>query len=223
MTIHHPVTLIGNDIFARKIIEASSFDFIHVAVDIGAHTGESSTHCIFQGLEQKQIKKLYALEPQKEPFKKLCENYKNYSWVIPVNKMTGKFCDYNTPEEIKIFYDNHFGSLNRMPFNNVMNIVNEEIGYLKQEKVEEDGIDWIIKDNKGLPDLIMLDASSFTHTYEIEFPKYYGTKVIILDDTRCMKNMLIRTHLLNDKTYNCFFDNINYRYGVSIFIKEKSI
>jgi len=44
MTVHHPVTLIGNDIFARKIIEASSFDFIHVAVDIGAHTGESSTH-----------------------------------------------------------------------------------------------------------------------------------------------------------------------------------
>lgn len=205
--------------FTRKVTEIiSSMNEVKTVVDIGAHTGESSTLCLFNAMKDKPVKKLYALEPQTFAYEKLKKMYEEYEWIIPVNRITLTKDDYNTEEEVRYFYDHYFGSLNRMPFSEVMRVEREEIKYI--QNIPENGLDWIINDNGCLPDAFFMDGSSYTSTYTKEFPKYYGTKVIMLDDTRCMKNLQIREHLLKDTTYDCYYDDQNFRFGVSIFVKK---
>lgn len=205
--------------FTRKIREVVSRPEFVTAADIGAHTGESSTRCLFEAMRDKPYKRLYALEPQKFAYDKLCEIYKDYEWVIPVNRITLKHTDYDSDEQVTFFYNNYHGSLNRMPLSQVLRVKYEEMEYVKG--VEEDGLDWIINHNGCPPDVFFMDGSSYTSTYTKEFPKYYGTKVIILDDTQCMKNLLIRKHLLEDSQYDCVYDDQQFRFGVSIFVKNE--
>jgi hypothetical protein len=223
MSLDYPASMV-DDIFTQNIFKVISMEYIKTVIDVGAHNGDSSTLFIFNAMKDKPVKKLYALEPQIVPFKNLSKRYKDFDWVLPINKMTGKISDYHTLEEIRYFYNNMSkfknGSLNRLPFSYLTELFLEEINYLKTNNISEDGLDFIIKDIGGLPDAIMLDGSSYTKSYRTEFPKYCGTKVLILDDTRCLKNMEIRNYLINDSSYNCFYDDLTFRFGVSIFIKK---
>ena len=217
----HEAPEIYRDIFANKIEEALKKEKCKIVVDIGAAQGLGSTWHIVNALKNVENHKVYALEAYKDSYEILVENYKELDWVIPVWAQSSKLSDYCTQEELYYFIDNNFGSLNRMPKETIWQIVYNEYNYLKENNVPEDGIDLILKYIGGLPDAVILDGSSYTHTDTVEFPKFYGTKVIILDDTTCMKNMFIYRRLKSDSDYYTFYDDISYRFGVAIFIKNK--
>lgn len=208
---------IKNDEFYYAILEIVQSRDIKTALEIGSSSGYGSTEALVKGFHNNPSKpKLFCMEVSKNRFNELVKTYEHDLFVkcynmssVPINKFPSK-------QEIADFYNTKKTNLNLYELERIFGWLEQDINYIKNSGVPEDGIQKIKQENKiNFFDFVLIDGSEFTGTSELE--EVYGAKYICLDDINTFKNYQNFNRLLQDPHYTLIKSNLNLRNGYAIF------
>lgn len=211
---------IKNDHFYRAIQKIASRDDINNILEIGSSSGEGSTEAFVSAIRQSPNKPmLFCMEVSQTRFQSLQERYANYEFVKCYHVSSVPIQDFPSESEIVNFYQNQHSNLNFYPLPTVLSWYYQDLEYIRNSQVEENGIQIIKNDNNiDFFDVVLIDGSEFTGIAELK--EIYGAKFILLDDIRTFKNYHNHQQLLQDKNYKLIAENPNLRNGYSIFEKQ---
>ncbi|AFY56299.1 glycosyltransferase [Rivularia sp. PCC 7116] len=213
---------IKNDEFYVAIQKICREEDIETVLEIGSSSGGGSTEAFVTGLrENANNPKLFCMEISKTRFAELEKKYVNDNFVKCHNVSSVSLQDFPTQEEVINFYQSTQNNLTLYPLEQVLNWLKQDIEYVKNAGVADDGIQQIKKENKiDFFDLVLIDGSEFTGTAELD--RVYGAKYILLDDITTFKNYHNLNRLLNDSDYTLISCDSNIRNGYAIF-KHKTV
>jgi hypothetical protein len=215
-----PAEIKNDELYNRIINTILLFnEEITTVLEVGASSGDGSTEAIVRAMSQLEDKELYTLEVDQARFAALQERYKDFDWVIPVNKSAVHLNEYPTKGQVEDFYNTIRTQLNQYPIEFVLSWYDEEVEKIKYLDDKLGGIDQIKKDNniKNF-DMVVLDGSPFTG-YQ-EFLKIVGAKIIVLDDIIDIKHHFTQLALRENEGYECIFCNAALRNGYAIWVKR---
>lgn len=209
---------IKNDELYYSIIDlvCSNRDEISNIIEIGASSGDGSTEAFIKGIEKsgKRID-LYSFEINKQRFSLLSERYRNLEFFHPLNQSSVGIDEYPTEEDIKLFYNSVKTNLNQYSLDRVLSWYYEEKKYIKENNIEEDGIEKLKRSSQL--NVAFIDGSAFTGYQELS--KLKGCGYIILDDVNDIKNWNSHQFLLYSSEYELLKENLKLRNGFSIWKK----
>lgn len=214
---------IKNDDFSEAIQEIARYSNIKTVLEIGSSSGQGSTEAFVKGLrENPNQPTLFCMEVSETRFNALKNHYINDSFVKCYNVSSIAINRFPDQETVTQFYDSYQTPLNEYPLERVLGWLSQDINYVKDAKVAENGID-IIKTENNIEefDLVLIDGSEFTG--EVELEQVYGAKIILLDDICTYKNWKSHHRLLSDPNYKLIKHNPKLRNGYSIFIRVDSL
>ncbi len=210
---------------------------IKTILEIGSSCGEGSTKALFNGIEKSAIDaRLFCIESSIGRFNVLCKKYEAGSHVNECacskyrhhytlnmvncyNVCSIPISQYMTADEVTGFYHNYKTNLNNYPLERVIGWLEEEIGYIQENHIPDDGIRAIMQENDiSCFDLVLIDGSAFTAEEELRV--VYGAKYIALDDIIDIKNWMNYQILSNDSDYKLLKENKNLRNGYAIFARK---
>ncbi len=211
---------IKNDELYNIIQAISASAEIRNVLEIGSSSGGGSTEAFVKGLEKNKNKPLmYCMEVSEVRYSALQKTYSSVDFVKCYNLSSIKVEDFPTVEEVIKFYKENKTNLNNYPLNEIIKWLEQDINYVKNSGVSENGIRKIKEENNiDYFDLVLIDGSEFTGN--IELNEVYGAKIIILDDANSFKNYEAHQRLLKDENYILVHQNLNLRNGYSIFKKK---
>jgi glycosyltransferase involved in cell wall biosynthesis len=210
---------IRDDEFYRAIQEIVQREAIETILEIGSSSGGGSTAAFVTALrEHSGDAKLFCMEVSKTRFAELKQQYINDAFVHCYNVSSVPIAAFSTAEAVENFYQGRSTNLNVYPLNQVLGWLQQDIDYVKNSGVPEDGIT-IIKQEHHIDcfDVVLIDGSEFTGIAELL--EVYGAKYIMLDDICTFKNYQNHQKLFNDPNYALIRHNPNLRHGYSIFQK----
>ncbi|MBF2063294.1 MAG: FkbM family methyltransferase [Calothrix sp. C42_A2020_038] len=207
------------DDFYTAIQQLAKEKNIKTILEIGSSSGQGSTEAFVNGIIDNPNKpKLFCMEISKARFHELKKTYEKYDFVKCYNMSSVCLEDFPSEKEIIDFYNNTSTNLNLYPLEQVLNWLKQDIEYVKNSGVDDNGIQKIKQENNIIFfDLVLIDGSEFTGNVELN--QVYGAKYILLDDINTFKNYINHQKLLNDENYTLICANYNLRNGYSIFQK----
>ncbi|MGK7887295.1 MAG: glycosyltransferase [Crocosphaera sp.] len=214
---------IKNDDFDQAIQEIARYSNIKTVLEIGSSSGEGSTGAFVKGLrENPNQPTLFCMEVSQVRFNALQNHYLNDSFVKCYNASSIPINQFPDEETVTLFYESHQTPLNEYPLDRVLGWLRQDIDYVKDADVAQNGIEIIKKENNiDQFDLVLIDGSEFTG--EVELEQVYGAKIILLDDICTYKNWQSHHRLLSDPNYKLIKHNPDLRNGYSIFIRVDSL
>jgi glycosyltransferase involved in cell wall biosynthesis/predicted O-methyltransferase YrrM len=208
---------IKNDEFYAAIQKIAKEEDIKTVLEIGSSSGEGSTEAFVTGLRQNPNKPiLFCIEVSKTRFTELKNNYKNERFVKCHNISSISVRKFPDEKEIIDFYNSYHTNLNLYPIERVLAWLQQDIEYVNNSGVSDNGIQKIkYENNIDYFDLVLIDGSEFTGKAELD--EVYGANFICLDDITTFKNYQNFNRLLNDPDYILIISNQNIRNGYAIF------
>lgn len=208
---------IKNDEFYAAIEQIVREENIKTVLEIGSSSGEGSTEALVRGIRENPNKpKLFCMEVSKVRFAELQKRYANDSFVNCYNLSSVSLEDFPDRDEVIEFYNNTPSNLNYYPLEQVLGWLRQDVEYVKNAGVLEDGIQRIKEDNNiDTFDVVIIDGSEFTGS--IEWHYLYGANLVFLDDINTFKNYSNHLRLMSDSNYINIAHNNNIRNGYSIF------
>ncbi|MEH1904856.1 MAG: class I SAM-dependent methyltransferase [Nostoc sp.] len=211
---------IKNDEFYAAIQRIAKEEDIKTVLEIGSSSGEGSTEAFVTGLRENPNKPtLFCMEISKNRFTKLKNNYENDDFVKCYNISSVSVKKFPDEKEIIDFYNSHHTHLNLYPLDRVLGWLRQDIQYVNNSGVSDNGIK-TIKDENNINcfDLVLIDGSEFTGQAELD--EVYGANFICLDDITTFKNYQNFNRLLSDSDYILIISNQNIRNGYAIFQRK---
>lgn len=203
------------DDFYYNIINLIKNEDISTILEIGASSGDGSTEAIISGCNNKDNVKIFSIEVCTERFINLKNRY-SFNNFYPYNVSSININEFPNISEIVDFCNEEKTFMKKSSIETVLGWYNNDIEYIKQNNIQQDGIELIKKEhNINVFDLVLIDGSEFTGFKELQ--KVYGAKYILLDDINAFKNFKSNEYLLNSKEYVCINRNDKLRNGYSIF------
>ncbi|MEH2420602.1 MAG: FkbM family methyltransferase [Nostoc sp.] len=222
--LHHLIPPeIKNDEFYAAIQRIAKEEDIKTVLEIGSSSGEGSTEAFVTGLRENPNKPtLFCMEISKKRFTKLKDNYKSEKFVKCYNTSSVSVKNFADEKEIIDFYHSHHTNLNLYPLERVLGWLQQDIEYVNNSGVSDNGIQKIKHENNiDCFDLVLIDGSEFTG--QAELYEVYGAKFICLDDITTFKNYINHQKLLGDQNYILVAQSTSVRNGYSIFRKVDKI
>ncbi|MEH1992648.1 class I SAM-dependent methyltransferase [Nostoc sp.] len=211
---------IKNDEFYAAIQKIAREEDIKTVLEIGSSSGEGSTKAFVTGLRENPNKPtLFCMEISKNRFTELKNNYKNEDFVKCYNMSSIAVKKFPTEKEVVDFYNSLHTNLNIYPLERVLGWLRQDIEYVNNSGVSDNGIQ-IIKNQNNIDyfDLVLIDGSEFTGQAELD--EVYGAKYLCLDDINTFKNYRSFNRLLSDPDYLLIISNQNIRNGYAIFQRK---
>ncbi|MEH2133752.1 MAG: glycosyltransferase [Nostoc sp.] len=211
---------IKNDDFYYAIQKIAQKEDIKTVLEIGSSSGEGSTEAFVTGLRENPNKPiLFCMEVSKTRFTELKKRYENDSFVKCYNISSVSLKDFPDEKEVINFYNNTQTNLNFYPSEQIIGWLRQDIEYLNNSDVSDEGIKKIKQENKiDFFDLVLIDGSEFTGNAELD--EVYGATYICLDDINTFKNYQNFNRLLSDPDYILIISNQNIRNGYAIFQRK---
>jgi glycosyltransferase involved in cell wall biosynthesis/predicted O-methyltransferase YrrM len=208
---------IKNDEFYDIIKRIASKENLKTVLEIGSSSGGGSTEAFVTGLrENPNQPKLFCMEISKSRFDELQKRYAFESFVKCYNTSSISLEKFPNSDEVRKFYNQTKTNLNSYPLEQVIGWLNQDIEYLKNSGVTQNGIQKIKQENDiNQFDIVLIDGSEFTGLAELE--EVYGARFILLDDINAFKNHKNHQQLLADPNSQLLEQNLNIRNGYSIF------
>lgn len=211
---------IKDDDFYAAISNIAKNESIKTVLEIGSSSGQGSTAAFVEGLRQNiNHPELFCLEVSKVRFKALQDFYINDTFVHCYNVSSISVRDFPEPEDIIDFYEQKETNLNKHDLKEILGWLSQDITYLIDNAIVDNGIQKIKRDNNiEFFDVVLIDGSEFTGSTELN--EVYGAKVILLDDINSYKNYESHRRLLADSNYQLIEENRFLRNGYSIFKRK---
>ncbi|MEH2150759.1 FkbM family methyltransferase [Nostoc sp.] len=214
---------IKNDEFYTAIQRIAKEEDIKIVLEIGSSSGEGSTEAFVTGLRENPNKPtLFCMEVSKNRFTELKNNYKDEDFVKCYNMSSIAVNKFPTEKEVTDFYNSLHTNLNIYPLERVLGWLRQDIKYVNNSGVSDNGIQ-IIKNENNIDyfDLVLIDGSEFSGQAELD--EVYGANFICLDDITTFKNYRNHQKLLADKNYLLLAQSTSVRNGYSIFKKIEQL
>lgn len=208
---------ISNDEFYFKIMELSKSENIQTILEIGSSSGNGSTEAFVLGMrENPNHPTLFCMEISETRFDNLKKRYEDNPSVSCYRASSVPLNAFPSKQTLASFVATTSSNLPDLSI--VYEWLDQDIEYVKNANVPENGIELIKSDNHiEVFDMVLIDGSEFTGA--AEFEHIYGAKWILLDDIRSFKNYWNHQRLLSDYSYELIFENPSLRNGYSIFRK----
>lgn len=235
---------IKDDELYNHIFDIVKNNQMKTIIEIGSSSGMGSTKAIIEGIRQntnnKENMKVFCLEASRERcinFKRNYEHlfYSNFSniYLFHLPKYGSLYLynyssiglnQYLSDNEIRHFYDTIKTNLNQYPIEEVLKWKQEEINYVKSNKIPLYGLQ-TMKQHHDLKhvDLVIFDGSAFCGMADfMSLCDSINPKWIIFDDINDIKNheanQFINTFFgLSNIQYTCYALNLGLRNGFSIY------
>jgi len=211
---------IANDEFAFLLTKLVAQEELNSVLEIGASSGAGSTEAIYQGVLQSRRRiNVYSMEVSAPRFEALQKRYAREPRMHRFHVSSVQVSAFPTEQEIETFYHTHQTNLNQYPLPLVLGWLKQDIDYIRESSVPENGIE-LIKEKTGVKlfDLVLIDGSEFTGQAELK--EVYGAKFIVLDDILTYKNFQNHRQLQNDPGYVLLAENVDVRNGYSVFRRK---
>ncbi|MEA5507860.1 FkbM family methyltransferase [Halotia wernerae UHCC 0503] len=214
---------IKNDEFYTAIQRIAREEDIKTVLEIGSSSGEGSTEAFVTGLRENPNKPtLFCMEVSITRFAELKKRYENESFVKPYNFSSVPVGSFPDKQQVIDFYNHTQNNLKFYPIEIVIGWLRQDVEYIRQSGVFDNGIQKIKQENNiDFFDLVLIDGSEFTGNAELD--EVYGAKFICLDDITTFKNYNNHQKLLADPNYVLLEQNNFIRNGYSIFHKLERI
>lgn len=192
---------------------------ISTVLEIGSSSGGGSTEAFVTGLRENPNRPtMFCMEVSKPRFAALEERYAAEGFVRCYNVSSVSVEQFPNEEQVTAFYQRYTTPLNHYPLEQVIGWLRQDITYVNESGVVENGIQCIKTENQiDCFDLVLIDGSEFTGSVELD--QVYGAKFILLDDICTYKNFESHQRLLADPDYALIEQNTTLRNGYSIFRK----
>ena len=199
------------------IIKLVGTSKVKTVLEIGSSAGGGSTEAFVSGLKNNPNNPmLFCMEVSMSRFAKLQQTYAHESFVKCYNMSSVSLVDFPSEEEIVDFYKSNRSVLNRYPLERVLGWLRQDVEYIKNSGVAENGIDLIKRENNIRTfDMVLIDGSEFTGIAELDL--VYGSRFILLDDINAYKNCNNFKRLEVDPQYKLIHFNRGLRNGYAIF------
>ncbi|MEC4805504.1 MAG: FkbM family methyltransferase [Jaaginema sp. PMC 1079.18] len=213
---------IKNDEFYQFLQYLAATEDIQTILEIGSSSGGGSTEALVNGIQQNPHQpQLYCMEVSKTRFQQLQQTYQNQAFVHCYNVSSVPVNSFPSEAQVREFYNTHATNLNLYPLEQVLSWRQQDISYLENQNVIEEGIERIKTENNiEYFDMVLIDGSEFTGSAELA--KVYGATFILLDDINTYKNYHSHHQLCQDPNYKLLKQNLDLRNGYSIFKKINS-
>ncbi|MGH1395934.1 MAG: class I SAM-dependent methyltransferase [Trichormus sp.] len=213
---------IKNDEFYAAIQRIAREEDIKTVLEIGSSSGEGSTEAFVTGMRQNPNKPvLFCMEISKVRVTELIKKYEDECFVKIYNLSSVALESFANEQDVIDFYKNPAKNSKFYPLEPVPNWLQQEIEYLNDSGLSENGIKKIkYEHNIDVFDVVLIDGSEFTG--EAELNEVYGSKYILLDDINTFKNYNNFNRLIKDYNYTLIRCNDKVRNGYAIF-KQKSV
>jgi FkbM family methyltransferase len=214
---------IKNDAFYAAIQKIVKEENIKTVLEIGSSSGEGSTEAFVRGIRENPNKPmLFCLEISTTRFAELQKRYANETFVKCYNLSSVSLEDFPDENEVVQFYNITHSNLNYYPLERVLGWLRQDIEYVRNAGVPDNGIQKIKEENNiDFFDAVLIDGSEFTGSVELEV--VYGAYFIFLDDINTFKNYKNHQELLLDKNYQLLSQNKTIRNGYSIFKRVNKV
>ena len=188
-------------------------------LEIGSSSGEGSTEAIVTGVRKRTDASevsVFCMEVSRQRFFRLCQNYQNDTFVKPYNLSSLAIRQFPSQAEVSHFYHHTRTSLNAYPLETVMGWMSQDIDYIRTNRLDFCGIDFIKEANSlDLFDFSVIDGSEFTGERELQM--IWGSKFIALDDVNSFKCFNCYRTLANSVSYTVVSEDLSLRSGFAIF------
>ena len=211
---------IKNDEFHAIIQELAATLPVANVLEIGSSSGEGSTDAFVQGIKRNPGRpRLFCMEVSRVRFEALKARYDGEGFVKPYNVSSVPAGKFPSEAELVEFMRSNPTSLNQYPPEQVLGWLRQDLRYLRESGVPQDGIARIKREN-GIEafDLVLIDGSEFTGSAELE--EVYGAQWILLDDINGYKNHRSYQRLKADPSYVLVRENWNLRSGYAVFMRK---
>lgn len=211
---------IKNDVFYWAIYKLAKNEPLKTILEIGSSNGEGSTEAFALGIIQNPHNPiLYCMEISRIRFAALQRRYAQLPCVKCYNISSVPLSSFPSEQEISSFFITTPTNLNQYGLQTVLGWLDQDIEYLKNATVPQNGIEIIKRENNIEHfDMVLIDGSEFTG--KAEFALIYGARFILLDDISAFKNHENYVRLCNDPNYELIEEDKTLRNGYAIFRKR---
>ncbi|MBE9069806.1 glycosyltransferase [Leptolyngbya cf. ectocarpi LEGE 11479] len=210
---------IAEDAFYTHLVQLCQESSVKTILEIGSSAGQGSTKAFVSGIQSSmdfEYKKLFCIEVSRVRFEALKQFYKDASFVKCYNCSSVPIHNFPTRSDLACFYNSYETGLNAYSLDEVFRWLEQDITYVEEQAVPNEGIRSIkIENNISFFDLVLIDGSEFTG--EAELDEVYGAKYICLDDINTFKNYENHNRLCEDENYDLVVEERKVRNGFSIF------
>ena len=212
---------VKDDALYEAIYRLASTEAVSTILEIGSSSGEGSTSAFVAGIKKNpHHPTLACMEISKRRFTKLQQHYANEPQVRCYNVSSVSLESFPKESDLVAFYETAPPQVLRLDLPTAFGWLKQDIDYLKESGVLQQGIEFVKQDLKVEQfDMVLIDGSEFTGQAELD--RVHGAKFILLDDTLSYKNHFNRARLLKDPDYTLLEENLSLRNGYSIFKKIK--
>lgn len=213
---------ISGDAFFSALVSISQRKDLRFFLEIGSSSGLGSTTAICSGISSRvdaQQTRLFCLEVSKQRYCDLVNNLRAYPFVVPYNLSSVPLDSFPSEEEVRHFLQVTKTNLNLAPVETVLEWLNQDTQYIKDNGLNYCGLDFV-KIANGIEsfDFVLIDGSEFTGERELRL--VMGAKIIALDDVNSFKcfsaYQIMRTHF----SYKLVAQDLSLRNGFAIFEKN---
>ena len=210
---------IKDDEFSAVISQLASENSIKTFLEIGSSTGDGSTKALVESIKKRSdinMVALYCLEVSIPRFQQLLSKYSHLPFFFGYNMSSISLSEFPEEDEVIAFYQLIESNLRRYSLSDVLAWRYQDIEYLKNKKIVDDGINAIKKlaSVKSF-DFVLIDGSEFTG--ERELNQVIGSKLIALDDVLCFKCFNAYQRLKGHAGYVLLHENMSCRNGFAVF------
>ena len=210
---------VKNDSFYRAIIKVAATPGVRTILEIGASSGGGSTEALASGALRNPDSppQIHSIEISIARFSEFTARWKGFPFVHGHNVSSVPAESFPTVEEITRFYRDVRSKLRNVRLEKVLGWRKQDLEYLAQHpELSVHGIRRI-KDAQRIAmfDAVLIDGSEFTGRVEME--EVYGTRFLMLDDTRSYKNWDNLRRLEQDPAYRRVKKSRWTRNGWAIF------
>ena len=207
---------IKNDNFYEAILRTlTTRTDTKTIIEIGSSSGEGSTKALLEGSSSYGAH-LFCLEISQERINKLLMEHEGVERLKAYRYSSVPIDQFMTKDQVADFYNTVKTSLNQYPLDMVIQWHDQDVNYIRDNSLEQNGISKIKADHGiDIFDVAFIDGSCFTA--EAELKQVYGSSVIMLDDTNDIKNYRNLQALLKDDSYKLLQQDNSIRNGFAIF------
>jgi len=211
---------ISNDELYRAIQRFSAEAPLQHILEIGSSAGGGSTEAFVQGIMQNPSQpKLHCMEISGARFEALQTRYASNPHVCCLRASSVGLEQFPAEKELELFYRFVPTALNSYPLETVLGWLRQDIAYLQEHDILQNGIR-LIRKQYGIDtfDMVLIDGSEFLGRAELE--EVYGAGIILLDDVNGFKNYHNYQRLAEDPHYFIALENHTLRNGFAAFIRR---
>lgn len=214
---------IKDDKFYHAIQRIVATEKLATILEIGSSSGEGSTEAFVTGISTNSTTPLlFCMETSRKRFESLQNRYQHLPFVKCYRTSSVTLENFAKVEEVVNFYQSYNSNLNYFSLDRVLGWLEEDRKQIIESDLNINGIE-LIKQEQGIEyfDLVLIDGSEFTGKAELK--QVYGSKYILLDDIKSLKNYFNYRRLFADINYELVEQDPSLRNGYAIFkgVQEK--